>query len=128
MKSMRKGEMALMYHSNCKQIGVVGVMKVVRESYPDYTQFDKTDAHYDPKAAKDKPRWFMVDVGFVQKFKRLVSLAELRTHPVLSDMLILRRGNRLSITPITKAHFDYIRRLADSPAPPATSTKKGKKK
>lgn len=113
---MQKGDEALFYHSSCKEPGVVGIMRIVRTAYPDHTAFDPESKYYDPKSDPENPRWFMVDVQLVRKFKRTISLQELKTHPQLADMLILRRGNRLSITPVSKKHWDYILKLADKPS------------
>jgi predicted RNA-binding protein with PUA-like domain len=81
---------------------------VAREAYPDHTAFDPDDAHYDPKSDPDDPRWYMVDVRLVRKLARIIPLTELKQHPALADMPLLRRGNRLSITPVTEAEWDYI--------------------
>jgi predicted RNA-binding protein with PUA-like domain len=108
---MKKGDEALFYHSNCKEPGIVGIMKVVKEAYPDFTAFDPKSKYYDPKSDPANPRWLMVDVKLVRKFKRTVSLQELKNYKTLEDMLILRRGNRLSVTPVTKKHWDYILKL-----------------
>lgn len=107
---MKVGDQAFFYHSNCETPGVVGVMKIHSESYPDPTAFDPEDAHYDPKSDPDNPRWFLVDVKFVRKLKRTIALSELREHSEtkLKDLIILRRGNRLSITPVTKKEWDFI--------------------
>lgn len=105
---MRVGDQAFFYHSNCKTPGIVGIMEVVREGYPDHTAFDPNDPHYDPKSDPDKPRWYMVDLKFKQQFPRTVSLAEMREMPVLEEMLILRRGNRLSVTPVTRKEWNAI--------------------
>lgn len=108
---MKKGDQALFYHSNCKEPGIVGIMKVVKEAYPDFTAFDPKSKYYDPKSDPANPRWLMVDVKLVRKFKRTVSLQELKNYKTLEDMLILRRGNRLSVTPVTKKQWDYILKL-----------------
>jgi predicted RNA-binding protein with PUA-like domain len=108
---MKKGDEALFYHSNCKEPGIVGIMKVVKEAYPDFTAFDPKSKYYDPKSDPANPRWLMVDVKLVRKFKRTVSLQELKNYKTLEDMLILRRGNRLSVTPVTKKQWDYILKL-----------------
>ncbi len=108
---MSVGDRVLFYHSNAKPPGVVGVAEVVSEAYPDHTQFDPDDPHYDPKSDPDEPRWWMVDVGFVEKFGRKVSLDELRTHERLSDMVLLNRS-RLSVQPVSPAHFRFILDLA----------------
>lgn len=108
MKEMKKGDQILFYHSNAKEIGVVGVMKVAKEAYPDHTAQDPKDEHYDPKATPEKPIWEMVDVQFVKKFKNTVPLDDLKKEKILKDMLILRKGNRLSITPVTQKEFGKI--------------------
>jgi len=111
---MKKGDQVFFYHSNCKVPGVVGIMKVVKESYPDFTAWDKKSKYFDSKSSKDNPRWFMVDVKYLRKFNQVVSLQELRKHSKLSDMRLLQKGNRLSITPVEKKHWDYIVKLADT--------------
>ena len=109
---MKKGDRVFFYHSNCKLPGIVGVMKVHKESYPDPTAFDPEDLHYDPKSDPDNPRWMLVDVKFVRKYKRTISLAELRQHEKqLANFALLRPGNRLSIMPLNKAQWDYIEAL-----------------
>jgi predicted RNA-binding protein with PUA-like domain len=113
---MKKGDEAFFYHSNCKEPGIVGIMKVVKEAYPDFTAFDPKSRYYDPKSDPANPRWLMVDVKLVRKFKRTVSLQELKNYKTLEDMLILRRGNRLSVTPVTKKHWDYILKLENKTA------------
>lgn len=108
------GDLAFFYHSSCPQPGIVGVMKVVRAGYPDSTAFDPKHANHDPASTPEQPRWYMVDVRLEQRFSRVISLDELRAHQAkkLRDLLILRRGNRLSITPITKSEWDFILSLA----------------
>lgn len=108
---MKKGDLAFFYHSNCEKPGIVGVVEVVRESYPDLTALDPEDHHYDPKSTPDNPRWLMVDIKFRKKFPQVISLQELRQNQKLKDLLILRKGNRLSITPVGKAHWDAIMKL-----------------
>lgn len=105
---MQVGDMVLIYHSSCADIGVAGVGKIVKAAYPDKTQFDSKDKHYDPTAKKENPRWMTVDVSFVKKFKQIVSLSYMRINPKLSDMLILQKGSRLSITPILERHYIEI--------------------
>ena len=105
---MKKGDLAFFYHSNCKEPGIVGIVRVVKEAYPDFTAFEPKQKYFDPKSNPENPRWFMVDVKLVRKFKRTISLEELKTYKSLSEMLILRRGNRLSITPVSKKHWDFI--------------------
>ncbi|WJW75871.1 EVE domain-containing protein [Thiohalobacter sp. IOR34] len=105
---MKKGDLVFFYHSNCAEPGIVGIMKVVREGYPDPTAFDPEEKYYDPKSDPDKPRWYMVDVKFVRKLKRNIPLAELKACPELAEMPLVRKGNRLSIMPVTKAQWDFI--------------------
>ena len=105
---MKVGDLAFMYHSNCDVIGIVGLMKIVRESYPDHTAFDQHDKHYDPKSDPDNPRWFMVDVRYQRKLKRTITLAELRQHEELDGLQLLKRGNRLSVMPVSQFHWDFI--------------------
>lgn len=110
---MKTGDLVLFYHSNAEPPGVVGVAKVVKEAYPDATQFDPTEQHYDPKSKRENPPWLMVDLGFVEKFKRVISLEDLRSHKELADMLVLRKGQRLSLMPVDAKHFDRVRELGN---------------
>jgi len=113
MRSMAKGDQILYYHSNTDVPGVVGLAKVVRLAYPDPTQFDPSDSHYDPASKPEDPRWSLVDVGFVKKFRRTVSLNELREHAAeLGDFPLIRTGNRLSVMPVTDEQFAVVLRLA----------------
>ena len=113
---MKKGDRVLFYHSRLKPPGVAGIAKVVKESYPDFTAFDPKDKHYDPKSKQENPRWFMVDVKLEKKLKRFVSLDELREAKGLDDMVLLQKGSRLSVQPVTKKQFDIVCKLADQPA------------
>jgi predicted RNA-binding protein with PUA-like domain len=108
---MKKGDLAFFYHSNCKEPGIVGIARIVKEAYPDFTAFDPKQKYYDPKSDPKNPRWLMVDVKLERKFKRTITLQELKTYKSLAEMLILRRGNRLSITPVTKKQWDFILKL-----------------
>ena len=105
---MKKGDLAFIYHSNCKQPGIAGIMKIVREGYPDHTAFDAKEKYFDPKSDPENPRWYMVDVRHVRTLKRIITLTELKTHDELSELLLVRRGNRLSVMPINKTHWDFI--------------------
>lgn len=116
---MKKGDKVLFYHSNAKPPGVAGVAKVVKESYPDFTAFDARDKHYDPKSKQESPRWFMVDIKFEKKFKRIVSLDELRKVKSLDGMVLLQKGSRLSVQPVTKKQFETVCKQAEKPAPDA---------
>ena len=108
MRAMKKGDLAFFYHSSCEVPGVVGVVKVVREAYPDFTAFDPDDPHYDPKSDPENPRWMMVDVQYVRKTKRVISLEELKANPKLKDMALVRRGNRLSVMPVAESEWQAI--------------------
>ena len=108
---MRVGDRALFYHSSCPEPGVAGIVEVSRLAYPDTSQFDRKSPYFDAKSTRDAPRWLHVDVKLVRK-TRLVPLAELRTTPGLEDMVTLRRGNRLSITPVTADEWRIIEKLA----------------
>ncbi len=108
MREMKKGDKVLFYHSSCPEPGVVGVAKVVKEAYPDFTAFDPESKYFDPKSSPDKPRWFMVDIQFQKKLKRTITLAELKQNPRLEGMQLLRKGNRLSVMPVAESEFDAI--------------------
>jgi predicted RNA-binding protein with PUA-like domain len=105
---MAIGDLVFFYHSNCKPPGIVGIAEVTSEAYPDYTAFDPESEHPDPKSTPEKPRWFMVDVRFKEKFDRIISLEELKKYPELSNMVLVRKGNRLSITPVTAQEWRFI--------------------
>ena len=105
---MKADDKVLFYHSACDVPGIVGIAKVAGKAYPDPTAFDPKDKHFDPKSDPDNPRWYLVDVKFVRKLKRTISLAELKEHDALAEMVLLRRGNRLSVMPVEKKHWDYI--------------------
>lgn len=110
---MRKGDQAFFYHSNCKEPGIYGVMKVVKEAYPDFTAFDPKSKYFDAKSNPDSPRWIMVDVKFVKKFKSPILLSELKQEKKIQSLKVLQRGNRLSITPVTKAEWDHIIKMSE---------------
>jgi len=106
--AMKIGDQVFFYHSNCDEPGIVGIAQVARESYPDFTAFDPDDKHFDPKSHPDKPTWFMVDVQFVKKLSRTISLRELKLQTELGDLALLRRGNRLSILPVSEQQWHFI--------------------
>ncbi len=108
---MSAGDKAFFYHSSCKIPSIVGVMQIVSESYPDHTAFDPSEHYYDSKSNLDNPTWVMVDVEFIRKLDNPITLQELRQYPQLSGMKLLQKGNRLSITPVEKAHWDFIHSL-----------------
>ena len=105
---MRIGDDVFFYHSNCKEPAIVGLARVASEPYPDPTQFDPDEKYYDPKSEVGNPRWILVDVEFVRKLARPITLAELKAHPGLDDMILTRKGNRLSIMPVSDDHRDLI--------------------
>jgi predicted RNA-binding protein with PUA-like domain len=107
---MKVGDGVLFYHSSCPEPGIAGIARVSRLAHPDETQFDRKSPYFDPKASRDLPRWFNVDVTLVKK-TRLIGLPELREHRELKDMIILKRGNRLSITPVTEREWAFVMEL-----------------
>ena len=110
---MKAGDLVLYYHSNAEPSGVAGVARICKESYPDFTAWDKKDIHFDPKSTKEKPLWFMVDVEFVEKFTNFVTLEDLKANVKLKDMLVVRPG-RLSVQPVLKEHFEVVRKMGNS--------------
>jgi predicted RNA-binding protein with PUA-like domain len=107
---MKAGDQAFFYHSNCKEPGIVGIMEVAREAYPDPTAFDPAQKYYDPKSDPADPRWFVVDVRYRRRLRRTITLAELRQHAdgPLAQLPLLRQGNRLSIMPVTPAQWAFV--------------------
>ena len=105
---IKVGDKVLYYHSNCDEIGIVGTAEVVREGYPDHTALDPESHYHDPKASQEKPIWYMVDIKWQQKFKRTVTLQELKAEPALGEMKVVQRGQRLSVQPVDKNHFDLV--------------------
>jgi predicted RNA-binding protein with PUA-like domain len=118
MQDMQVGERALFYHSSCPEPGIAGIVEIAKLAHPDATQFDPRSEYYDAKSTREAPRWFNVDVKLVEK-TRLVPLAEMRAEPALADMITLRRGNRLSITPVTPQEWKAVLKLAARKAPRA---------
>lgn len=105
---MRVGDKVLIYHSSCDEPGIVGIAKVASKPYPDPTQFDRRNAHYDAASRRDDPRWVLVDIAFVRKLGRVITLAELKDRPELASLALIRRGNRLSVMPVESAAWDFI--------------------
>lgn len=105
---MQLNDLAFFYHSSCETPGIAGIIKIVKTGYVDDSAFDPTDHHYDPKSSLDNPRWYKVDVKFVQKFKHVIALSELRKNPLLENMQLLKKGNRLSIMPVTTMEWQTI--------------------
>lgn len=112
MRDMQIDDMVLFYHSSCTPPGIAGIARVCKRAYPDHTSWDETSEYFDPKSNPAQPRWFMVDVAFVEKFRELIALDTLRQIPALAEMLVLRRGQRLSVQPVEKADFEFICKLA----------------
>lgn len=110
MKEMKNGDRVLFYHSSAKPTGVVGIAEVVREAYPDAFAWKKGHTYFDERSSPDDPIWFMVDIGFVEKFPGIVSLDEIKATAELSDMVLVKRS-RLSVQPVEKAAFDRIVRM-----------------
>jgi predicted RNA-binding protein with PUA-like domain len=104
---MQVGDGVLFYHSSCAEPGIVGIGRVASTPYPDPTQFDKKSKYYDPKSKKDEPRWMLVDVQVTKKIAN-ITLPQLRERPELADMIVLKKGNRLSITPVEAKHWKAI--------------------
>jgi predicted RNA-binding protein with PUA-like domain len=104
---MSLGDRAFFYQSNCESPGIVGIMEITKLAYPDPLQFLKDNKYYDPKSTQENPRWLNVDVTLVKKLS-LIELKKLRNYSELKDMMILRKGNRLSITPVTKNEWSFI--------------------
>lgn len=105
---MRSGERAFFYHSSCETPAITGIAQITSAAYPDPTQFDAKSKYFDAKSTTEEPRWFLVDVTFERKLDRPITLRELKDHPGLRDFLLTRRGNRLSIFPVSKTHWELI--------------------
>src|SRR5688572_11053544 len=111
MRAMKKGELVLFYHSSSDPTGVAGVAKVVKEAYPDPTQFDRKSEYHDPKSSKDDPRWWLVDVGFVKRFDDPVLLTAIKADQRLAEMVLVN-NSRLSVQPVTEKEFERVMELA----------------
>lgn len=105
---MKRGDLAFIYHSSCAEPGIAGTAEIVREARPDPTQFDRKSPYYDPDSSPDAPRWLMVDVRFRRRMKRLITLEELKGQRELAALPLVRRGNRLSVMPVTPAQWAFI--------------------
>ena len=105
---MQRGDLAFFYHSNCAEPGIVGIVEVVRAGYPDPSAFNPESPYFDPKSDPDQPRWYVVDVRLKQRLKRTITLGELKVAPELAGMALVRRGNRLSVLPVTAAEWEFI--------------------
>ncbi|WP_449425751.1 EVE domain-containing protein [Rhodanobacter lindaniclasticus] len=105
---MRVGDKVFFYHSNCAEPGIVGIAAVATDAYPDPSQFDPKSKYFDPGSSRDNPRWMLVDVKFVKKLKRTITLKELQADSALDGMVLLRKGSRLSVQPVEAAHWEHI--------------------
>lgn len=114
MRAMEAGDLVLFYHSSADEIGVAGVMEVLKAAYPDPTQFDKKSEYFDPKSSTENPRWDLVDMGFKEKFAKIVTLAELKANKSLEGLTLLQKGTRLSVISVTAAHFKLIMKMANA--------------
>jgi len=113
------GDQAFLYYSNCETPAIVAIVEIVEEGYPDSTAFDRKHHHYDPQSDSARPRWFTVDVQLKRRLRRIISLKELREHDSkeLQGMMLLRKGNRLSVTPVSAPHWRFITSLERRPRP-----------
>ncbi|WP_313912530.1 EVE domain-containing protein [Tahibacter sp.] len=105
---MKVGDGVLFYHSNCDEPGVVGLAEIRSEAHPDPSQFDPRSDYYDAGSKREEPRWLLVDVGYTRTLKRTITLAELKDKPQLQDLALVKKGNRLSVLPVSKKEWDFI--------------------
>jgi predicted RNA-binding protein with PUA-like domain len=108
---MQKGDAVLFYHSSTEVVGIVGLAKIAKAAYPDPTQFDSKSYKFDAKSVQENPRWYSVDVQFVKKFSNPLTLTELKNDPYFSDMLVIKRGMRLSVQPVAEKHYLKIKQM-----------------
>ncbi len=113
--SIKTGDLVLFYHSSCAVPAVVATAKVIRDGYPDHTAWDSRSDYFDPKSTQANPRWFMVDIQLEKRFREPVTLSSMRTYSELEELPLLRRGNRLSVQPVTKKQFDFIVKKSQQP-------------
>ena len=111
MRAMKKGDLVLFYHSSANPAGVAGVAKIMKEAYPDPTQFDRKSEYHDPKSPKDEPRWWLVDVGFVERFADTLTLAAIKAEKKLGEMVLVN-NSRLSVQPVTEQEFAKVKAMA----------------
>ncbi|VAX21496.1 Protein of unknown function DUF55 [hydrothermal vent metagenome] len=108
---MKRGDLGFFYHSNCPQPGIVGVVKVVKNGYPDHTSWDSKSRYFDTKSTKENPRWFMVDVKYLRVFKKPILLAELKENPKIKDFALVKKGSRLSVMPVPSKAWELILKM-----------------
>jgi predicted RNA-binding protein with PUA-like domain len=111
MKDMKLGDLAIFYHSGANPPAAVGIAKVIKVAHPDITAQDKKDEHFDPKSTKENPIWFMVDFQYVETFKNPITLPQIKIDPKFEGIVVAQQGSRLSIQPVSKEHFEYIKKL-----------------
>lgn len=107
------GDQVFIYHSSCKNVGIAGLAEVVRAGYPDHTQFDPESRYYDPKSIPENPRWFMVDVQFRQKYAQVLSLKAIKSMPDITELGVMKKGNRLSVMPVSVVEFQILAQAAE---------------
>lgn len=105
---VKVGDKVFIYHSSCKLVGLAGFAEVVKEAYPDHTQFDPESKYFDPKASPDAPRWMMVDVKFIEKFPRVLPLAQIKANPAITEIGLVKKGHRLSIMPVLDEEAEIL--------------------
>lgn len=105
---VKQGDKVFIYHSSCKEVGIAGLAEVVKEAYPDHTQFDPESHYYDPKSSPENPRWVMVDVTFIEKFPDVLALKKIKTMPEISEVGLVKKGHRLSIMPVNEQEFSAL--------------------
>jgi predicted RNA-binding protein with PUA-like domain len=120
--AMKIDDMVIFYHSSAEPSGAAGLARVCSAAYPDATQFDPNSEYYDPKSTREDPRWFLVDVAFVEKFPRIVTLAELKAEKKLKDMAVVQKGQRLSVQPVSPRHYVLVLAMAGAKAAGAGET------
>ncbi len=106
--AMKPGDLAFFYHSSCPEPGIAGIMEVAGDAYPDPTQFDPNSRYFDAKSPKENPRWFVRDMKFVRRMKRLITLAELKATPGLEQMAVVKKGQRISVMPVTEREWEIV--------------------
>lgn len=108
---LKVGDYAFFYHSSCTPPGIVGIVEIMKSGYPDFTAFDPESKYYDPTSSRDNPRWFMVDIRLVKKFDHMLTLEDIKNHSILKNMQVARKGNRLSVMPVTEKEWKTVLQL-----------------
>jgi predicted RNA-binding protein with PUA-like domain len=111
---VKLGDLVFIYHSSCKDVGIVGLAEVVKGGYVDHTQFDPEAKYYDPKSTADKPRWYMVDIQFKQKFSKILPLKTIKSMDDIREIGLVKKGHRLSIMPVLQTEFDTLLKACES--------------